>query len=57
MKYLLVFALNQITDIIYDGTDFVMLNVGSNPPVGTIVSFSGATAPRKRGALGSSAGT
>ena len=40
-----VFALNQITDIIYDGTDFVMLNVGSNPPVGTIVSFSGATAP------------
>ena len=40
-----VFALNQITDIIYDGTDFVMLNVDSNPPVGTIVSFSGATAP------------
>lgn len=40
-----VFALNQISDIIYDGTDFVMLNVDSNPPVGTIVSFSGATAP------------
>lgn len=40
-----VFALNQISDIVYDGTDFVMLNLDANPPVGTIISFSGTSAP------------
>lgn len=40
-----VFALNQISDIIYDGTDFVMLDLDNNPPVGTIITFSGASTP------------
>jgi hypothetical protein len=40
-----IFALNQISDIVYDGADFVLLNIDNNPPIGTIISFSGATTP------------
>jgi len=40
-----IFALNQISDIVYDGTDFVILNPIINMPIGSVVSFSGTSAP------------
>ena len=40
-----IFALNQISDIVYDGTDFVVLDMADNNQAGTIIAFSGTAAP------------
>ncbi len=40
-----MFALNQVTDIVYDGTDFVILDPIINMPVGSVVAFPLGTPP------------
>lgn len=43
-----VYAIDQLGDIEYDGTDFVLLDqlpASSNTPVGTIISIASSTAP------------